>query len=83
MTYPNEENLNEFEGYGESLNSSPYYLEMQRKYEEDLLLISLQKDFEIQQESINFVSPVFENPINIPIRENKLNNQPTNEKNIL
>jgi hypothetical protein len=84
MDKENKKDLNEFECYGESLNSSSYYFDLQRKYEEDLLLISLQNDLDNQSESIKFVSLVSENPMNIEISETlpkKKTNH--NEKNIL
>lgn len=79
----NSNNFNEFECFGESLSTHPDYLQMKRNYEENLLLISLQEDLEMSPESVNFVSPVFENPLNIEIVENKPTKKPTNEKNVL
>lgn len=73
----------EFECYGESMSTHPDYLQMKRNYEEDLLLISLNEELEMSQETAKFVSPVFENPLNVEIVENKPTKKPTNEKNIL
>jgi hypothetical protein len=79
----NTNNFKEFECFGESLSTHPNYLQMKRNYEENLLLISLQDELEMSEETIKFVSPVSENLLNIEITENKPTKKPTNEKNIL
>ncbi len=79
----NTNNFTEFECYGESMSTHPDYLQMKRDYEENLLLITLSNDLEMSQETTKFVSPVFENPLNVEIVENKPTKKPTNEKNIL
>lgn len=73
----------DFDCFGDSLSTHPDYLQMKRNYEENLLLITLNNDLEMSQESTNFVSPVFENPLNVEIVENKPTKKPTDEKNIL
>lgn len=73
----------DFDCFGNSLSTHPDYLQIKRNYEENLLLITLNNDLEMSQESTNFVSPVFENPLNVEIVENKPTKKPTDEKNIL
>lgn len=73
----------DFDCFGDSLSTHPDYLQIKRNYEENLLLITLNNDLEMSQESTNFVSPVFENPLNVEIVENKPTKKPTDEKNIL
>ncbi len=79
----NNNKFMEFECYGESLSTHPDYLQMKKTYEEDLLLISLNEELEISQQTAKFVSPVSENPLNVEITETKLTKKLINEKNIL